>query len=659
MNNPLVTWLTEYLDEWRDHRDDNYLTDWQEFERLWRGEWAEEDTTRKSERSRITSPALQQAIENHTAEIEEAVFGQGNHLFDIEDNEGDEDPTDVEYIQNYLKESFKKNKARKRIGDTILLAAIYGQGIAEIITTTKKEYTPATQPIDGIDAVAVGVQEEMRVCVYPEPINPQNFLIDPAATSIDEGMGCAVEKFVPAYEIAQKIKDGTYLDADISSTPTPDSDLEASWIDEEFDKNKVHVIRYYGLVPEKLLDQTEEAEFVELFDEEDTSELLQEYGNLVEAIVVIGNGKLLKAERNPFMMQDRPIVAYQDDTVPGRFWGRGVAEKGYNMQKAIDAQLRSHFDSLALTSVPMVAMDATRLPRGSKFEVRPGKSILTNGNPAEILMPFKFGNTDASNLESAGKLEVMLLQATGTIDSAGMQTQAAGAGEMSIVLSSIIKKNKRTLVNFQDNFLIPLIEKIAYRYMQFDPESFPTKDYKFVVNSSLGMLAREVEQLQMINLMKTLGPNSPMTAILMEGVIENSSIPNRAVLLQKLAESQKPNPEAKQMEDLHMQMEMAAAEASIRKTASEVEVNKSQAVRNMAEAQAKPEEIRAKMLAAASTNLPSQDDMIAAEFDRRIKVAELMLKEADLDNNTKIVEAQTGKNIDESVTNMAVTLSDE
>ena len=100
-------------------------------------------------------------------------------------------------------------------------------------------------------------------------------------------------------------------------------------------------------------------------------------------------------------MKDRPVVAYQDDTVPGRFWGRGIAEKGYNMQMAIDAQLRSHLDSLALTTVPMMAMDATRMPRGAKFEIRPGKTILTNGNPAEVLLPFKFGNTDGGNADAS------------------------------------------------------------------------------------------------------------------------------------------------------------------------------------------------------------------------------------------------------------------
>lgn len=651
--NKLVEWLTGYLDEWRDHRNDNYLSDWKEYERLWRGIWAAEDLTRQSERSRITSPALQQAIENHTAEIEEAVFGQGEHLFEIQDDMQDTDPRDVEYIQNYIKQNNKKQKVRKHIGDSILLASIYGTGVAEIITKKVKEFVPATQQVEGIDAIAVGVQEKERVVVYPKPINPQNFLIDPNATSVDEAMGVAIEEFVSAHVIAQKVKEGVYLDTDIDDDATPDSDIEASWVDQEYNDDKIHIIRYYGLVPKNLLEADEGDEIASLFPEEDeeASELMEEYGDLVEAIVVIGNGKLLKKEANPFMMQDRPVVAYQDDSVPGRFWGRGVAEKGYNMQKAIDAQLRSHMDSLALTAVPMMAMDATRLPRGSKFEVRPGKSMLTNGNPNEILMPFKFGTTDASNIETAGRFEQMLLQATGTLDSAGMQTQPAGAGEMSIVLSSIIKKNKRTLVNFQDQFLIPLIEKMAYRFMQFDPENFPVKDYNFVASSSLGMLAREVEQLQMINLMKTLGPDSPIVPILMQGVINNSSLPNKTALLEQLNAAMQPNPQAEQMQMAQAQLQAGLIQAQTADLASKAQKQSAEAQKTAVETQLLPEEIKAKQIAALSTNLQAgtADDK---EFERRAKVADLMLKEKNIDlkekdmaQNAEIVKMQMNNSL--------------
>jgi len=649
MAHNLVDWILGHTDEWKDHRDQNYLEDWKEYERLWRGEWASEDRLRDSERSRITSPALQQAIENHTSEIEEAVFGQGDHLFDIEDDMRDQNPQDVQYMKGYMKECFKKNKLRKAVGDVLLLASIYGTGIGEIILKKTKEIVPATQDMPEIDSMAVGTKSVEKVNVTLKPVSPQNFIIDPTATGIDDAMGVAIEEFVSAHHIADQMKKKIYKQVKINADPASDSDLEASWIDEEYNDDKVKLVRYYGLVPEKLLDSSE-GDVDDLFETNETDSLMDEYGDMVEAVVVIGNDEhILKADRSPYMMKDRPIIAYQDDTVPNRFWGRGVAEKGYNMQKAIDAQLRSHLDGLALTTVPMMGMDATRLPRGSKFEVRPGKSVLTNGNPAEILMPFKFGATDASNVETARVFENMLLQATGTLDTANMMSQPQG-GQISIAMSGILKKNKRTLVNFQDQFLIPFIEKAAWRFMQFDPENFPVQDWKFVPSSTLGMLAREVEQQQFINILKTLGPNSPITPVLMLGIVKNSSLPNRVEMQQQIAKTMQPNPQQQQMEQAMLQVKMQQEQALAAKTMGEAKEREAMAQKHMVEAQLEPDLVRAKLMAAISTNLPEQDDMIAKEFDRRVKIAELMLKEKQIDlkeqdmlDNKEIVRLQMAK----------------
>ena len=649
MAHNLVDWILGHTEEWKDHRDQNYLEDWKEYERLWRGEWASEDRLRDSERSRITSPALQQAIENHTSEIEEAVFGQGDHLFDIEDDMRDQNPQDVQYMKGYMKECFKKNKLRKAVGDVLLLASIYGTGIGEIILKKTKEIVPATQDMPEIDSMAVGTKSVEKVNVTLKPVSPQNFIIDPTATGIDDAMGVAIEEFVSAHHIADQMKKKIYKQVKINADPVSDPDLEASWIDEEYNDDKVKLVRYYGLVPEKLLDSSE-GDVDDLFETNETDSLMDEYGDMVEAVVVIGNDEhILKADRSPYMMKDRPIIAYQDDTVPNRFWGRGVAEKGYNMQKAIDAQLRSHLDGLALTTVPMMGMDATRLPRGSKFEVRPGKSVLTNGNPAEILMPFKFGATDASNVETARVFENMLLQATGTLDTANMMSQPQG-GQISIAMSGILKKNKRTLVNFQDQFLIPFIEKAAWRFMQFDPENFPVQDWKFVPSSTLGMLAREVEQQQFINILKTLGPNSPITPVLMLGIVKNSSLPNRVEMQQQIAKTMQPNPQQQQMQQATLQAKMQQEQALAAKTMGEAKEREAMAQKHMVEAQLEPDLVKSKLMAAISTNLPEKDDMIAKEFDRRVKIAELMLKEKQIDlkeqdmqDNKEIVRLQMAK----------------
>ena len=637
--NKLVSWLAGHLEDWRDSRDSNYLDSWKEYEALWRGQWRAEDKMRESERSRIVSPVLQEAIENHASEIEEGVFGNGDDLFSIDDDYMDKDAADIDYMQAYMKQCFKQTKLRSNVGEVILLASIYGTGIGEVVVAEETNYIPATEVMEDVDSVAIGTKSKKKVQVLLNPISPQNFLIDPNANGVDDAMGCAIEEFVSAHLVAKNMEDGVYMEADLGGEAPGEEDLEETWIDEEYDRDKVKIVRYYGLVPEKLLDDPENGEVYE-----GSGDILEEYGNLVEAIVVIGNDNvLLKAEKSPYMMKDRPIVAYQDDTVPKRFWGRGIAEKGFNMQKAIDAQLRAHLDSLALTTAPMMGIDATRLPRGAKFEIRPGKSILTNGDPREILQPFKFGVTEEANLVTAQAFQKMLLSATNTM-STQEDVKAAAGGELSVALSTVLKKNKRTLVNFQDNFLVPFITKVAHRFMQFSPEEFPVADYKFVANSSLGNLAKEVEQLQYLNLLKTLGPNSPVVPLLLEGIVNNSSMENRAEIIATLKQGQQQQQKQAQQQQ---QMTQAQVQSGIQLQGSEAQSNMAKAQKDQVDAQMMPKEIQAKLMTALATNLPSEADEKEAEFKRREATAKLMLrqeeiqlKKMDMQDNKDIVKMQ-------------------
>jgi len=639
----LTDFVTDHCNRWRDYRDTNFLPDWLEYERIFRGQWASEDKTRESERSRIVTPATQQAVETRHAEIMEAIFGQGE-FFDIQDDIRDvnNNPIDVGIIKAQLMEDFKRDKIRKSIDQIELMAEIYGTGIGEIVVKTEKQYVPSTQAIPGqIGQAAIGVVEKDRIAVKISPVNPKNFLFDPNGTSVDDCMGVAIEKYISIHKIVEGIERGIYRKVDI--TPTyEDTDLEPTQEVSQYQDEKVLLLTYYGLVPREYLENLEEnRNIVDLFPESSAAE---EYSDMVEAIVVIANdGQLLKAEANPYMMKDRPVLTYQDDTVPNRLLGRGTVEKALNMQKAIDAQIRSHLDSLALTTSPMIAMDATRLPRGAKFEVKPGKAILTNGAPSEILYPFKFGQTDGNNLATAKDFERMLLQSTGTLDSQGMVSAGArdmGQGGMSMAIATIIKKYKRTLVNFQEDFLIPFIQKAAFRYMQFDPERYPSVDMTFIPTATLGIIAREHEQQMFIGLLQTLGPNTPVLPLILKGVLANSSLTNRYELMEQLDKMSQPNPQAEQMAQVQQQLAMQAAQAQIAVNTTQAEQNRAEAQKLSIEAQLMPQEVQAKNMAAMTKNLPNQDDAGSKEFDKRVKIAELMLKEADIKNKSKIVELQ-------------------
>ena len=629
----LVSFVTEHCEQWRDHRNVNYLDKWEEYERLFRGVWDPADKTRDSERSRLITPALQQAIESKQAEISEAVFGRGE-WFDITDDRMDQDKNDIALVRQQMHEDFKFSRVKKSIDDIILLGEMYGTMIGEIVVKEKKVLTPDTQPIPGTGMAAIGVNEAKKFMVELLPVNPRNFLIEPNARSVEDSLGVAIEEFVSYHTIVEGIANGTYRKVDI--TPSGQlTELEPVQEISTRQDDRLRIIRYYGKVPREYLNEVkkkDKEEVTELFGEGSAGE---DYVDMVEAIVVIADDQwLLKAEESPYMMNDRPVVACQADSMPGRFWGRGTAEKGYNMQKAIDAQIRSHLDSLALTTSPMMAMDATRLPRGAKYEVRPGKTMLVNGNPAEIMMPFKFGTTDPQNFQTAQNFQAMLLQATGTIDSTSMPGQvaggeASGAG-LSMALSGLMKKNKRTLINFQEDFLMPFIMKAAWRFMQFDPERYPVKDFVFIPVSTMGMVAREYEQQQMVGLMQTLGPSSPITPVLLQGIIQSSSMSNREEIVATLQQMSQPDPMAQQMQ----QLQMATAQAELQKTQAEAAKAQAEAQKAGAQAQAIPAETQIKAVAAMNNNKGTDP------LDQVVKLSTVALKEADIQSNERIAMLQ-------------------
>ena len=630
-------WVITKCEDWRDYYESNYEARFEEYYRLWRGIWDPADSDRKSERSRIISPALQQAVESNVAELEEATFGRGK-WFDVSDNLGDTQKEDVLFLRNKLTEDFENCMVRKSVAECLINAAVFGTGVGEIVIEEMKEMAPATQPVMGGDLQAVGVNITDRVVVKLKPVLPQNFLIDPVATSVDDAMGVAVDEFVSKHHVELLQEQGVYRDVYVGSA-APDTDLEPDQDITIYNDDKVRLTKYYGLVPRELLEAALRDD-----DEEEVEGEGEEGSRYVEAVVIIANGGiLLKAEANPYMMEDRPIVAFPWDVVPGRFWGRGVCEKGYNSQKALDTELRARIDALSLTIHPMMAIDATRLPRGAKPEVRPGKMILTNGDPREVLQPFNFGQVSQITFAQAGALQQMVQQATGAVDSAGIAGSVNGestAAGISMSLGAIIKRHKRTLINFQQSFLIPFVKKAAYRYMQFDPENYPVADYKFNASSTLGIIAREYEVTQLVQLLQTMGKDSPLYNTLIQSVVDNMNLSNREELVAALSQASQPNPQAQQMQQQIQQLQMQFQQSQTAALSAQAQESQARAAKLAAEAQAVPMELEIDRINAVTRNL-REGDAEDKEFERRMRVADTLLKERQIEGKTNADRPRT------------------
>ena len=569
----LASWLNYRLEGWRTHREINYTAKWDEYYRLWRGIWEATDRTRTAERSRIIAPALQQAIESSVAELEEASFGRGK-WFDIQDDMLDQDNSEAEYIRNLLQEDLEKTGCKDAIAEVFLNGAIYGTGIAKIVVNQTIERAPSEEPVEGSMTGMRGITEYASIDVKVEPISPKEFLIDPAANSINEALGVAHEVIKPRYHVVQGIQSGVYRDVPLDGdydTVKMGFDSETRQADES---DSVKITEYWGLVPKRFLKAKADKDDFEYTKKDE----------LVEAVVTICNDEyILRVEENAFMMEDRPFISYQHDIVPNKFWGRGVAEKGYNPQKALDAEMRARIDSLAMTTTPMMAADATRLPRGTKFEVRTGKTVLTNGNPREALMPLDMGQTDPSTFNQVSSLQNMIQMGTGSADMVQQQDTASG---MSMMQSASIKRQKRTLMNFQNTFLIPMINKSMWRKIQFDVERYPVSDYKFVPYSTMGIMAKELEMQQMVQMLQAIPKDSPAFNVILLAMMQNSSIHNRDAIVSGLQQGEQVDPQMAEMQQMGVQLQVQQAQAEINKTNAEAQEEQSRAMLHQAQASA-------------------------------------------------------------------------
>lgn len=572
----LTSWIVGKVTSWENHRNRGYSRRWQEYWRMWRGRWSEADRNRLSERSRLIAPALSQAVEATVAEIEEGVLAKDQWI-DLSDDVTDQDKADAMAVRDLLLEDMEDVNAKDALSEVALNAAIFGTGIAKVMVEVGVELVPVRDQYTG----QLTTEEQERVKVFVESVRPDEFIPDPSGKNLTEMLGYAHKMSVPTHSVLEKIEKGIYrkealpfiagMAQHTSGHEADSGDVERTFSQGEGDSTEL--VEYHGKVPLFLLNSVQKGDTLldDLLNFDIKSRPEYGEGPLVEAIVTIANGSiLLRAKLTPFVMRDRSFVAFQFEKVPGRFWGRGVAEKGYNPQKALDAEIRSRIDALGFISSPMLGVDSGRLPRGFKMEIKPGKIWMTQGAPRDILQPIEIGNLNQATFNQAGEMERMVQMGTGAFDTAtnlGNQSSTSGANSAStnsLMMGAFVKRSKRAIQNFTRNLVTPVIKKAVWRYMQFAPDRYPS-DYKFKIVTGTGIVAREVEAMQLTQLLGMMPDKYPqVSAVISKGIVENSSVYNKAEILNSIDAALQPPPEEEQQKQQQLadaQLQAALAEA--------------------------------------------------------------------------------------------------
>lgn len=579
----LTGWVTGKVNIWEDTRNRGYQTLWGEYWRLWRGKWNEGDKNRLSERSKLVAPALAQAIEQTVSEIEEAIFSKED-WFDVAKKGELADQLAALGLRDQLLDDLDKVNAADQIMEAVLNGTIFGTMVAKINVFVGSD----NQPIRVPGSFELKSSNSKRVFVSVESIRPDEFIPDPVGKTIQQMEGCAHRVQRTMHYVLEKIEQGIYR-KDALQSLSPTRRLKNSDVDQEdpqsinttYESGQMDIIEYHGKVPAKYLLDIERASSTTPLDEVLAADLReveqsQGVGTMVEAIVTIANGSvLLRAMANPFAMKDRSIVAAQFEKVPGRFWGRGVAEKGYNPQKALDSELRARMDALGYISAPMLGVDSGRIPRGFRLEVKPGKVWTTQGPPKEVLQPVTVGEYNTLTFQQTQEMERMVQMGTGAFDTATAlknqsQSGANSATGNSMLMGAFVKRSKRSIANISRNFIKPIVQKSLWRYMQFDPMRYPD-DFDIAIKPTMGIVAREIEAGQMTQLMGMMPQEyHQATLVLAKGVIQNTSLSNKDEILKVIDTVLNPSKEAQQAQAQSQQQQQALVQAQIDKLQAEI-----------------------------------------------------------------------------------------
>jgi hypothetical protein len=176
--------------------------------------------------------------------------------------------------------------------------------------------------------------------------------------------------------------------------------------------------------------------------------------------------------------------------------------------------------------------------------------------------------------------------------------------------------------------------------MQFDPETYPVADYKFNASSTLGIIAREYEVTQLVQLLQTMGQESPLYPTLIQSIVDNMNLSNREELIAAMSQAMQPNPQAQQMQMAVQQAQMEFQQSQTAALNAQAQESAARAGKLVAEAQAVPEELEIDKINAITRNL-KEGDQDDKEFERRMKVAEVLLKERQLQGKENANQQRT------------------
>jgi hypothetical protein len=368
----LVDWI-----ERRKPQEEEMLRAYRDMMRIATDDDTKDVGTSKAQKSRIFIGSTRSKIRSARAKIKDSLFGAGKLPFDTTPSKEElKDFSDtVEAILSY---QLEESDYKKTLGTGVDSICTYGTGFIFGPFVKKKTYSSVEQD----NSQGYNRLQEVSYeydCPYFEHARTMDVYPDPEAEGVKDGKGvfwCSRKE--PEFIKSLKGQPG-YSDQAIDRAVT---ELVTSYTDEGSDRTdsarmnlyrytkegRVWFSRYFGTVKKRELSEWRKTSL-----NEETS--LTEDDELVEAVVILAGGQVIKAEENPYKNKKRPASRCVYEDVEHEMWGVGIAKNNDPHQRVTNSAFRLFIEGKAFALLKMCSIDRSKFTINEDFKFFPGKKF--------------------------------------------------------------------------------------------------------------------------------------------------------------------------------------------------------------------------------------------------------------------------------------------
>jgi hypothetical protein len=366
----------------RKPQEEKFLNNYSDAMRIARDDDTKETGTSKAQKSKLFIGSTRSKIRSARAKIKDSLFGSGKMPFDTTPtNEKLKAYADV--VEEILAYQLKDMQFKRMLGGGINALCTYGTSMLFGPFQRTKTHTTA----DLVDGRLGEVKYEYP-CPYFEHAPTVDVYPDPEAEDSQAGTGVYWSSWKQPHEVQSwKGQPGYYDDAINYAVTQLSTNTSSEGSDRTKDQRaniyryskdgRIRVLRYIGLVARADL-----AAWAALTAGQDDPTAPVESGapavaaddrTMVEAIIVMAGGVVVKADESPYKSGRRPAWRCVYEEVEHEFWGVGVAENNEPHQKVTNAAFRLYVEGKAFALLKTCSVDKSKFDPSENFKLFPGK----------------------------------------------------------------------------------------------------------------------------------------------------------------------------------------------------------------------------------------------------------------------------------------------